>query len=187
MTAVRADWTPDPEFPDILGATVRLDGEDCALVFGDHVAPSGTRYISFAVHAPYQGRGRSLHLTVNGVALSLPWNGGNVPPYPEQFPTQLRLPARGADSGAGGPAARGAAGVTEWRMTKGGVLAPDDTGERIIERLDAIVGKLEKIANPHNRLALVDVIMRSQRTYSKEPIAPYYAWDREAPEQAEAH
>ena len=87
MTAVRADWTPNPEFPDELRATVRIarptyPAEDCTLKFVDHVAPSGTRYISVEVHAPYQGRGLALHLEVNGVALSLDWNGGNEPPFP---------------------------------------------------------------------------------------------------------
>ena len=76
------DWQPNPEFPDELRAPVEIAGEECLLKFVDHVAPSGIRYKSIAVHAPYQGRGMQLHVEINGVPLTLDWNGGNDPPFP---------------------------------------------------------------------------------------------------------
>ena len=92
MTAVRAEWALQPLLPespeDFLVATVSLPNvilaemgharhEDCELRLVDHVAPSGVHYRSISVHAPYQGRGLALHVEVNGVPLSLEWNGGN--------------------------------------------------------------------------------------------------------------
>ena len=85
MNRFTVEWRQDiqrPESPDFRQAVVTIDSHQCLLRFVDHVAPSGRRYISLTVQAPYQGRGRALHVEVNGVALSLDWNGGNVPAWP---------------------------------------------------------------------------------------------------------
>ena len=85
MKQLHAEWRPDPKWPDIPDfkrAFVEIDGEQCDLVFVDRVAPSGRRYISVSVRAPYQGRGKRLLLEVNGVPLTLDWRGGNKPPFP---------------------------------------------------------------------------------------------------------
>ena len=76
------EWMPNPHNPVELRADIEIEGSSCVLKLLDHVAPSTIHYRSVEVLAPYQGRGRSLHLEVNGVALNLEWSGGNSPPFP---------------------------------------------------------------------------------------------------------
>ena len=80
------DWRPDAEFPDRRSfAAVSIDGHECLLMLDDATSyTSGIHYKSIEVHAPYQGRGRQLHIEVNGVALALDWNGGNDPSFPDK-------------------------------------------------------------------------------------------------------
>ena len=86
MKVLRADWRPDPEWPDRRRiADVEIDGEMCKLTLEDSTSyTSGSRYISLSTRAPHQGRGRLLKLEVNGVALGLEWRGGNRPWFPRR-------------------------------------------------------------------------------------------------------
>ena len=84
MIKLRADWVPDVKYPDRRWqAPVVIDLKPCDLILEDATSyTSGIRYISLEVDAPYQGHGVSLSLEVNGVAVTLVWNGGNQPSFP---------------------------------------------------------------------------------------------------------
>ena len=87
MIRLTADWKPGEHHPQVgeFVADVEIDGEPCRLKLVDHVAPSGNHYRNVSVGgAPYQGRGKTLDLEINGVELRLEWRGGNRPKFPRR-------------------------------------------------------------------------------------------------------
>ena len=86
MQVLRADWRRDPEWPERRQlADVEIDGQPCTIELSDSTSyTSGRRYTSLTVHAPYQGRGNPLRLEVNGVEITLDWNGTNRPRFPRR-------------------------------------------------------------------------------------------------------
>ena len=92
MKRITVDWKPGRRMPDGVQrewvAKATIDGEPYALTLKDSTSyTSGRRYISLTVHAPHQGRGNGLRMEVNGVSLSLRWNGGNRPKWPRRTKT----------------------------------------------------------------------------------------------------
>ena len=81
-------WAPGRQMPDGIQrewvAERKIAGDTYKITLTDAVSVSGRHYKNVSVFAPHQGRGNKLEVEINGVSLSLWWNGGNYPKFPAE-------------------------------------------------------------------------------------------------------